>query len=50
MADVIHSMFDYTQRNGAQDGDVFGGSPLGAYELSVLRGSLVSIAYNFKFL
>jgi hypothetical protein len=40
----------YTQRNGAQDGDVFGGSPLGAYELSVLRGSLVSIAYNFKFL
>jgi hypothetical protein len=40
----------YTQRNGAQDGDVFGGSPLGAYELSVFRGSLVSIAYNFKFL
>ena len=40
----------YTQRNGVQDGDVFGGSPLGSYELSVLRGSLVSIAYNFKFL
>ena len=39
----------YTQRDGALDGDVFGGSPLGAYELSVLRGSLVSITYNFKF-
>jgi len=39
----------YTQRNGVQDGDVFLGSPLGAYELSVLRGTLVSLSYNFKF-
>jgi len=40
----------YTQRLGSEDGDVFKGSPLGAYELSVLRGALVSISYNFKFL
>ena len=39
----------YTQRNGAQDGAVFLGSPLGAYELSILRGTLVSLTYNFKF-
>jgi hypothetical protein len=39
----------YSQRNGLQDGDVFGGSPLGAYELSVLRGALVSLTYNFRF-
>jgi hypothetical protein len=25
------------------------GSPLGAYELSILRGALVSLSYNFKF-
>jgi hypothetical protein len=39
----------YTQRNGVEDGDVFLGSPLGAYELSILRGALVSLSYNFKF-
>jgi hypothetical protein len=39
----------YTQRNGVQDGNVFLGSPLGAYELSILRGALVSLTYNFKF-
>ena len=39
----------YTQRNGGEDGNVFLGSPLGAYELSILRGALVSLSYNFKF-
>ena len=39
----------YTQRNGGLDGDVFLGSPLGAYELSILKGALVSLSYNFKF-
>lgn len=39
----------YTQRNGVQDGEVFLGSPLGAYELSILKGALVSLSYNFKF-
>ena len=39
----------YTQRNGTVDGDVFLGSPLGSYELSVLRSPLVSLTYNFKF-
>jgi len=29
--------------------DVFGGNPLGSYELSVLKGALVSLTYNFKF-
>ena len=39
----------YTQRNGGEDGNVFLGSPLGAYELSILRWALVSLSYNFKF-
>ena len=39
----------YTQRNGIVDADVFLGSPLGSYELSVLRSPLVSLTYNFKF-
>lgn len=39
----------YAQRDGLKDGDVFLGSPLGAYELSVIRGALVSLSYNFKF-
>ena len=39
----------YAQRNGPLDGSVFLGDPLGSYELSVLRGALVSLAYNFKF-
>ena len=39
----------YTQRNGVEDGEVFLGSPLGSYELSILRGALVSLSYNFKF-
>ncbi len=39
----------YTQRNGTVDSDVFLESPLGAYELSILQGALVSLSYNFKF-
>ena len=39
----------YTQRNGTIDGDVFLSSPLGSYELSVLRSPLVSLTYNFRF-
>ena len=39
----------YSQRNGSQDGNVFLGDPLGSYQLSVLKGALVSLAYNFKF-
>ncbi|MFZ8960434.1 MAG: TonB-dependent receptor [Flavobacteriaceae bacterium] len=39
----------YAQRNGSENGDVFGGNPLGSYELSVLKGALVSLTYNFKF-
>ena len=39
----------YTQRNGKIDSDVFLGSPLGAYELSVLRSPLISLSYNFRF-
>ncbi len=39
----------YTQRDGGKDGSVFLDSPLGAYELSVIKGALVSLSYNFKF-
>ena len=39
----------YSQRNGSQDGSVFSDDPLGSYQLSVLKGALVSLAYNFKF-
>jgi len=39
----------YAQRRGSIDGDVFGGNPLGSYELSVLKGALLSLTYNFKF-
>lgn len=39
----------YAQRNGTVDGSVFLGSPLGAYELTALRGTLVSLSYNFRF-
>ena len=38
----------YTQRSGTIDGNIFLGSPLGSYELSVLRSPLVSLTYNFK--
>ena len=39
----------YAQRNGTVDGSVFLSSPLGAYELTALRGTLVSLSYNFRF-
>ncbi len=39
----------YAQRNGGVDGNVFLSSPLGAYELTALRGTLVSLSYNFRF-
>lgn len=39
----------YTQRQAGVDGDVFGASPLGTYELSVLNSPLFAITYNFVF-
>ena len=39
----------YAQRNGVKDGNIFKSSPLGSYELSVLRGPLLSLTYNYKF-
>ena len=39
----------YSQRNGSQDASVFSDDLLGSYQLSVLKGALVSLAYNFKF-
>lgn len=39
----------YTQRQGSLDGAVFGGNPLGTYELSVLNSPLFAITYNFVF-
>lgn len=39
----------YTQRNGGENGEVFGDSPLGAFELSILNSPLVSLTYNFVF-
>ncbi len=39
----------YTQRVGTVDGDVFGQSPLGSYELAVLNSPLFAVTYNFVF-
>jgi hypothetical protein len=39
----------YTQRQGAQDAEVFLDSPLGTYELSVLNSPLFAVTYNFSF-
>ncbi|MGI9552076.1 MAG: TonB-dependent receptor [Aurantibacter sp.] len=39
----------YAQRQDGVDGDVFGGSPLGTYELSVLNSPLLALTYNFVF-
>jgi hypothetical protein len=39
----------YTQRQGSLDGAVFGGNPLGTYELSVMNSPLFAITYNFVF-
>lgn len=39
----------YTQRNGAENSDIFLDSPLGAYELSILNSPLFALTYNFVF-
>ncbi len=39
----------YTQRQGAQDAEVFLDSPLGTYELSILNSPLFAVTYNFTF-
>lgn len=39
----------YSQRQGRTDSEVFLGSPLGSYELSVMNSPLVSLTYNFVF-
>ncbi len=39
----------YSQRQGAVDSDVFLGSPLGTYELSVMNSPLFAVTYNFVF-
>lgn len=39
----------YSQRQGAVDSEVFLGSPLGTYELSVLNSPLFAVTYNFVF-
>ncbi|MDC6387365.1 TonB-dependent receptor [Maribacter sp. PR1] len=39
----------YTQRQGLEDADIFLGSPLGSYELSVLNSPLFAVTYNFVF-
>jgi hypothetical protein len=39
----------YSQRQGAVDSDIFLGSPLGTYELSVMNSPLFAVTYNFVF-
>ena len=39
----------YSQRQQGVDADVFLGSPLGSYELSILNSPLFSLTYNFVF-
>jgi len=39
----------YTQRNGGENGQIFGNSSLGAFELSILNSPLLSLTYNFVF-
>ena len=39
----------YTQRNGAENGDVFSNSPLGSFEISVLNSPVLAMTYNFVF-
>ncbi len=39
----------YSQRQGSVDSDVFLGSPLGTYELSVMNSPLFAVTYNFVF-
>ena len=39
----------YTQRQAGVDTDVFLGSPLGTYELSIMNSPLFALTYNFVF-
>ncbi len=39
----------YQQRQGSVDSEVFLGSPLGTYELSILNSPLFAVTYNFVF-
>ncbi len=39
----------YTQRNGTKNGYIFGDSPLGSYELSVVNSPIFAMTYNFVF-
>ncbi len=39
----------YTQRQAGVDADVFLGSPLGTYELSIMNSPLFALTYNFVF-
>ena len=39
----------YTQRNGSENSQIFGSSPLGAFQLSALNSPLLSLTYNFTF-
>ena len=39
----------YTQRKPGVDTDVFLGSPLGTYELSIMNSPLFALTYNFVF-
>ncbi|MFS4445235.1 TonB-dependent receptor domain-containing protein [Maribacter sp. 2307UL18-2] len=39
----------YTQRQAGVDSDVFLGSPLGTYELSIMNSPLFALTYNFVF-
>ena len=40
----------YASRDGtSNNGHIFGSSPLGSYELSIIKSALVSLTYNFTF-
>ena len=39
----------YTQRNGDANANIFRGSPLGSYELTIMNSPLFSVTYNFVF-
>ncbi|WP_158657069.1 TonB-dependent receptor [Maribacter cobaltidurans] len=39
----------YTQRNGDANTNIFRGSPLGSYELTIMNSPLFSLTYNFVF-
>ncbi|PCJ97961.1 MAG: TonB-dependent receptor [Flavobacteriaceae bacterium] len=39
----------YAQRTGPENSEIFLGSPLGSYELSIMNSPLFSLTYNFVF-